>query len=79
MGFHGFSWVLWVLFIQTLDRVTTWTGGHLPIPKSLSLGPNLGFGDLKSRENPIFSLILWVFKWVFMGFDGFYVYTLWLK
>ena len=40
MGFMG-------LCAQTMDEVTTWTGFHHPTPKSMCLGPKLGFGDLK--------------------------------
>ena len=48
-GLSGeFSWVLWVLCVQTVDKVTTCIGGHHPTPKFMSLGSKSGFSDLKS-------------------------------
>ena len=71
VGFHGFSWVLWVLCVQTVDQVTNRIDGHHPAPISVRLGPKSGFSDLKWQKNSIFGPILWVLWWVFMGFMGF--------
>ena len=36
-----FQWFLWVLCVQTVDEVTTWTGCHHPTPKSMYRRPGL--------------------------------------
>ena len=63
--FYGFSWVL---CIQTVNKVNTWTGFHQFTSQSMSSGPKIGVWWLKTMLKPNFCPILWVLRWTFMGF-----------
>ena len=42
-------------------------------------GPKIVFQLLKIKKNSIFGPILWVLRWVFMGFMGFMHTILWIR